>query len=559
MSDACPAAVAGATRPERDAAAFAPVPGTYLITAVRNEAPFLVEWIAYHKVIGFETIIVFANPSTDGTDELLAALAEAGEITHVPHEPPPGVSAQANAARLLNGGNLIPDGAWVLWLDADEFLNIHLGDGHLGDLIGLLDGKAGILISWRVFGDGGNERFGGRFLSADFTRAAEAGYWENMQVKTLFRKGPDIPGFGRDGIHRPRLAQGNGLDLSSILTGTGRGLVPWRSNKRWLRGEPWDQTVGVAPQEHGYDVAQINHYSVRTPEHFLLKRFRGRGWLADMAGTTNKRHKPDGYLSMNRNEVEDASILRFEKGCTAEMERLFALPGVRELHDAACRRVEEQIAQLPPGQLARMRKAAMAEMTPGSAPSFTLTLPDREARAVGQAYAGARVILEYGSGGSTFLALRAGAEFIMSVESDKDWADRLSAELRRTFRRERFLVHHADIGPTADWGRPARAAAHRRFHLYATEIWDHPSFRHPDVVLIDGRFRVACFLATMIRCTRPVTVLFDDYIDRDYYHWIEELAPRDELVGRMARFTVRPTPLPPEQLTRFAGAFTDPR
>ena len=78
-------------------------------------------------------------------------------------------------------------------------------------------------------------------------------------------------------------------------------------------------------------------------------------------------------------------------------------------------------------------------------------------------------------------------------------------------------------------------------------------------MLIDGRFRVACFLAAMIRCTRPVTVLFDDYIDRKYYHWIEELIPRDELTGRMARFTVCPQSLPPEQLTRFAGAFTDPR
>lgn len=536
-----------------------PVPGTYLVTAVRNEAPFLVEWIAYHKVIGFENIIVFANPSTDGTDELLAGLAGAGEITHVPHDPPPGVSAQANAARLVNEGDHVPEGGWVIWLDADEFLNIHVGQGHLDDLLAVLADKAGLLISWRVFGDGGNERFAGRFLSPAFVQAAEPAYWENLQVKTFFRKGPDIPGFGRDGIHRPLLAKGNGLDLSSILTGTGRGLVPWQANERWLSGEAWDQTVGVAPQEHGYDIAQINHYSVRTPEHFLLKRLRGRGWLAGMAGAANRRHKPQGYLSMNRNEAEERSILRFEKACTAEMDRLFALPGIRGLHEDACRRVEEQIAQLPRGQLARMQQAARAKRNSEHEPSFTLTLPEDEARALSQAYGQASVILEYGSGGSTFLALQSGAEFVMSVESDKEWVGNISARLRGAFRQERFLVHHADIGPTLSWGRPAGAAAFRRFHLYATDIWDHPRFRHPDVVLIDGRFRVACFLATMIRCTRPVTVLFDDYIDRDYYHWIEELIPRDEMMGRMAKFTVRPTHLPPEQLTRCAGAFADPR
>src|SRR5690606_11488643 len=103
------------TAPAQDRAV--PVPGTYLFTAVRNEAPFLIEWIAYHKVIGFENIIIAANPSTDGTDELLAALDEAGEIMFVPHDPPEGVGPQRHAARLANERKLIPDGAWASWLD----------------------------------------------------------------------------------------------------------------------------------------------------------------------------------------------------------------------------------------------------------------------------------------------------------------------------------------------------------------------------------------------------------------------------------------------------------
>jgi len=192
-------------------------------------------------------------------------------------------------------------------------------------------------------------------------------------------------------------------------------------------------------------------------------------------------------------------------------------------------------------------------------PAFQLTLPDEAARAYETACSSAQVVLEYGSGGSTFAALRAGAQFVMSVESDSAWSDRIAGALAAEFSADRFLVHHADIGPTKAWGQPANRSGYRRYHLYATAIWDHPQFRHPDVVLIDGRFRVACFLTTMIRCTRPVTVLFDDYIDRKYYHWIEELVPCDEMIGRMARFTVHPQPFPPEQLTRLAGAFTDPR
>lgn len=190
---------------------------------------------------------------------------------------------------------------------------------------------------------------------------------------------------------------------------------------------------------------------------------------------------------------------------------------------------------------------------------FPLTLPEDAAAALRDACADARVVLEYGSGGSTFLALEAGVGFVASVESDAQWAADIGAALSARFADDRFLVHHADIGPTKAWGQPADRSGFRRYPLYATEIWDHPRFRHPDVVLIDGRFRVACFLTTMIRCTRPVTVLFDDYIDRESYHWIEELVPVDSMAGRMARFTVPPRALPPAYLTRFAAAFTDPR
>lgn len=103
----------------------------------------------------------FANPSTDGTDELLAALAEAGEIMFVPHDPPAKVGPQRNAARLANERGYIPDGAWASWLDADEFLNVKCGNGRLESLIDKIGNRVCILVPWRIFGDGGTGRFTG--------------------------------------------------------------------------------------------------------------------------------------------------------------------------------------------------------------------------------------------------------------------------------------------------------------------------------------------------------------------------------------------------------------
>lgn len=187
---------------------------------------------------------------------------------------------------------------------------------------------------------------------------------------------------------------------------------------------------------------------------------------------------------------------------------------------------------------------------------FGLTLPELEGQAVRRYYSAARTILEYGSGGSTVLAARAGRS-IISVESDRDWAERLSAHLAPISRKAR--VHYVDVGLTGAWGTPKNAQGHRNFHAYALSVWDRADFNAPDVVLIDGRFRASCLVAIRLRATRPTTVLFDDYLNRTHYHGVEALADLEEMIGRMARFTVTPGPIPPEMMTAAVGWFADSR
>ena len=58
------------------------------VTTQKNEGAFLLEWIAYHKVIGFSDIVVLSNDCEDGSDELLDQLAENGELIHVRNDGP---------------------------------------------------------------------------------------------------------------------------------------------------------------------------------------------------------------------------------------------------------------------------------------------------------------------------------------------------------------------------------------------------------------------------------------------------------------------------------------
>ena len=78
------------------------------------------------------------------------------------------------------------------------------------------------------------------------------------------------------------------------------------------------------------------------------------------------------------------------------------------------------------------------------------------------------------------------------------------------------------------------------------------------MILIDGRFRIACFVTAYLRATKPIIVLFDDYLDRPHYHVIERLLAPTEFVGRMARFDLQPMMhLPREQLTWLIARYNE--
>jgi hypothetical protein len=186
-----------------------------------------------------------------------------------------------------------------------------------------------------------------------------------------------------------------------------------------------------------------------------------------------------------------------------------------------------------------------------------LTLPAQEAEVLRAAYEGAGVILEYGSGGSTVLAAGLPGKTVFAVESDAAWAQ----GLRDWFaahppQADRVVVHHADVGETGKWGMPVNTLAWARYHQYPFSVWALEGFAHPDVVLVDGRFRAACMLATLVMLDRPVTLLWDDYTDRPAYHEVERMVRPVAIHGRMAQFDLVPTQLKGRDLPWIMDQFT---
>ena len=148
-----------------------------------------------------------------------------------------------------------------------------------------------------------------------------------------------------------------------------------------------------------------------------------------------------------------------------------------------------------------------------------LTFPEAEATRLCAAYAEASVILEYGSGGSTVVAAEKPGTKVVSVESDRHWAQMMRSwfEANPPAEGSQVDIVWSDIGTTKAWGHPVDDSEWRRYARYPLEVWGLPEFAQPDVVLVDGRFRQGCALATAFLTQKPVDLFFDDYVQRKHY------------------------------------------
>lgn len=131
------------------------------------------------------------------------------------------------------------------------------------------------------------------------------------------------------------------------------------------------------------------------------------------------------------------------------------------------------------------------------------------------AVADRRAGLEFGCGGSTGLLLAAGLPSLLSIDSDRAWLERVAAANAPAMAEGRLRLLHVDLGPTGAWGYPTDAASLPRWAAYWRDPWEAAG--EVDLVLVDGRFRVACALAGRPRLAPGALVLVHDFWSRAVY------------------------------------------
>lgn len=148
---------------------------------------------------------------------------------------------------------------------------------------------------------------------------------------------------------------------------------------------------------------------------------------------------------------------------------------------------------------------------------------------------------EYGVGASTIYVGGRLKKPIIAVDTSSDWIHHVRSYLGEPAGSswEHLVIKEIDVGDLGKWGKPVNPPSPETGKAYANALWD--SLNKPDAILIDGRFRVASFAATMIHAREGAKILFDDYT-RDTYQVCSSLVRSSCFVGDLALFE-KPTDL----------------
>ena len=291
-----------------------------IVTTMKNEGPFILEWLAYHRAIGFDDILVYTNDCTDGTDTMLQMLERKGFVQH--RENPfreSGLKPQHAALHASDDEPLVKNAAWLTCIDVDEFVNIKVGNGTLDALFDAVPDANMIAMTWRLFGNCDVHEYEDRPITEQFLRCAPEFARKPHQAwgfKTLFQ---NIGLFKKMGVHRPKGLNPQLWEEINWVNGSGNPLP------REMFRNGWRSTT----ETYGYDLVQLNHYAVRSAESFLVKRDRGR---------VNHVDRDQGlayWFRMNNNFEEDLSIQTRLPMMREELARLLADPEIRAAHDSA--------------------------------------------------------------------------------------------------------------------------------------------------------------------------------------------------------------------------------
>jgi hypothetical protein len=301
-----------------------------VLATARNEGASLLDWIAYQRAIGFEHIFLYTNDNTDGSDDLLQLLSDAGYITWFQNQVRPETLPQHRAyGHALAVMPEILDYRWTMIADIDEFAGYDTQFfDTIKDYLAWQEQRRAeaIALPWKTY------------------IAAKDDVWHDAPCITRFpMRDAEISSYVKMIFRTNRVWSANPHHPEPIFATS----LAHRSES----GEAHLQKVTPAQTARpSARFAWMSHYPFRSAPEMIMKLARGRADRPAAAQAMATQNRVKTFLAqLDRPLVEDKSTMACGARQAAERARLLAIPSL-----AACE------ADIRRAYATRMRESCVA-------------------------------------------------------------------------------------------------------------------------------------------------------------------------------------------------------
>lgn len=217
---------------------------------IKDESDNIMEWIAYHRLIGVSHFFLYDNFSSDNICDVLTKAINAGFVTliHWPRKPGQ-IEAYDHFANTAGKGF-----DWGVFIDADEYICL-FKHASLSDYLARFDDCSCVALQWRNFGPSGHaKRPSGLIIENYNLRLPDDEFPAHGHVKSIVRL--------RDYICA--------VDPHSFHV-SGRIVDEHKSDVRFTVSERHYSIQNIL----NHDEACVNHYYTKSEEDWRRKVFRG--------------------------------------------------------------------------------------------------------------------------------------------------------------------------------------------------------------------------------------------------------------------------------------------
>jgi len=268
----------------------------------KDEAPYLPEWIEFHRLVGVERFFLYDNLSADGAREVLAPWVRTGVVSISECSIPLGQGGQgwayADALARARGRT-----RWLAFIDLDEFL-FSPGPTLLADVLRDYEEHPGVVVNWQVYGSSGFTAKPDGLVIESFVQRARTQWVRNRRIKSIVdptrAARPIGPHFFEYTDGALAVTENREPVRAKASTRGARRIRHGLSRLPLIETDPYAIRQSSVKQV-SVERLRLNHYAVRSRREFEQKTARhGSSRLA-----------PRYFAYHDRNDVHDPALVAY--------------------------------------------------------------------------------------------------------------------------------------------------------------------------------------------------------------------------------------------------------